>query len=89
MEAGRARLKGESLRDTTPSEVKELRADPPEGTGGRPGAADPAFEKNPESVVRGWHRKMDGVMKGGLIEKVESQRGRRSEIEQELKIPLE
>ncbi len=32
---------------------------------------------------------MNGVMKGYLIEKVESQRGRRSEIEQELKIPLE
>jgi transposase-like protein len=30
---------------------------------------------------------MAGQMKGDLIEKVESQRGRRSEILQELKIP--
>lgn len=30
---------------------------------------------------------MDGQMKGDLIEKVESQRGRRSEILQELRIP--
>jgi hypothetical protein len=30
---------------------------------------------------------MNGVMKGDLIEKVESQRGRRSDILQELQIP--
>ncbi len=53
MEAGKVRLKGDSLRDAMQSEVKELRADPPEGTGGRPGAADPAFEKKSESVVKG------------------------------------
>ena len=87
--AVKAYLKGDSLRNATSSKVKELRAENGrlKELVGEQALHIQLLKKKSESLKRGWHRKMTGVRKRDLIEKVGSQSRRRSNILQELQIP--